>query len=197
MRVTGGELRGLRLKSPKGGQTRPMTDRLKLALFAMLAAFDQPRGRVLDLYSGTGALAIEALSRGAETAELVEQNGGMVGVIRDNLALARLADRATVQRRGVGAFLATPPPEPYELIIMDPPYADREIASTVEAVGRGGFLAPDGVLVLGHTSRRTFPEGLGALVLHKQRCHGDSCVSFYAYREGFGPPTTHPDTIIA
>ncbi|MDP9381622.1 MAG: 16S rRNA (guanine(966)-N(2))-methyltransferase RsmD [Chloroflexota bacterium] len=179
MRVTGGELRGHTLKSPTGRQTRPMSDRLKLALFSMLAAQDQPRGRVLDLYAGTGALGIEALSRGAERSDFVEQNAGMCGVIRDNLAHTKLTGRGAVHRQSVSSYIAHPPVEPYDLIIMDPPYPDPDISATVQAVGESGLLAPDGLLVLGHSSRREFEERLGPLVLDRKRCHGDSCISFY------------------
>jgi 16S rRNA (guanine966-N2)-methyltransferase len=179
MRVTGGELRGHPLKSPTGRQTRPMSDRLKLALFSMLAARDQPRGRVLDLYAGTGALGIEALSRGADSAVFVEQNAGMCGVIRDNLTSTRLASRGSVHKQAVSSFLAHAPAQPYDLILMDPPYPDPDIAATVRAVGESGLLAPDGLLVLGHSSRREFEERIGPLALDKKRCHGDSCVSFY------------------
>ncbi len=179
MRVTGGELRGLVLRSPKGSGTRPMSDRLKLALFSMLAARDQPRGRVLDLYAGTGALGIEALSRGAERADFVEQSAAACAVIRENLARAGLSEVAAVHRMSVRSFLSRPPEAPYDLVLADPPYADPEIASVVEMAGERGFLSPGGVLVLGHTSRREFGERLGQLRLTKKRCHGDSCVSFY------------------
>lgn len=179
MRVTGGELRGFSLRTPKGSGTRPMSDRLKLALFSMLAARDQPRGRVLDLYAGTGALGIEAMSRGADRAEFVEQNAGMCGVIRENLVHTRLADSASVHRQSVTSFLAHPPADIFDLIFMDPPYADPEIAATVRAVADADVLSPEGLLVLGHSSRREFPEQLGSLVLETKRCHGDSCISFY------------------
>ncbi|MDP9351580.1 MAG: 16S rRNA (guanine(966)-N(2))-methyltransferase RsmD [Chloroflexota bacterium] len=178
--MTGGELRGFTLKSPKGNQTRPMSDRLKLALFNMLAARDQPRGRVLDLYAGTGALGIECLSRGADSADFVEQNAGMAAIIKENLAHTRLQGRATVHKLSVSSFLARAVDSPYDLVIMDPPYADPEIAGTVGAVGARGWLSPGGLLVLGHSSRREFEERLGVLSLEKQRCHGDSCISFYS-----------------
>jgi len=161
-----------------------MSDRLKLTLFNMLVARDQPRGRVLDLYSGTGALAIESLSRGADAAELVEQNGTMVGVIRQNLKHTRLESRARVHKRSVEGFLAHPPEreEPFDLVLMDPPYADPTIATILAAVGARGFLAPDGLLVLGHTSRREFDASIPPLILETKRCHGDSCISFYELR---------------
>lgn len=183
MRVTGGELRGFSLKSPKGSSTRPMSDRLKLALFSMLEAQGQPRGRVLDLYSGTGALGIESLSRGAEHADFVERNASACGIIRANLAHTRRTSSATVHKRTAIAFLnsLSTDADRYDLILMDPPYADPEIASVIELASRNNVLAPDGLLVLGHTSRREFPDSIGELKLIKKRCHGDSCVSFYAH----------------
>lgn len=183
VRVTGGELRGVALKSPPGPGTRPMSDRLKLALFSMLAARDQPRGKVLDLYSGTGALGIEALSRGADSADFVEQNAAVCAVIRDNLSRTKLQSLASVHKQAVNSFLSRPPSAPYDLILMDPPYADPDIADTLRAIGERGFLAQDGLLVLGHTSRREFEEAIGSLRLEKKRCHGDSCVSFYHHAE--------------
>jgi len=156
-----------------------MSDRLKLALFSMLIADDQPRGRVLDLFAGTGALGIEALSRGGEHAVFVEQHAGMAGIIRDNLAHTKLNGRATVHKQPVSTFLAHAPEPGFDLILMDPPYADPEIAATVCAVGERGLLSGDGLLVLGHTSRRVFEERIGPLQLDRKRCHGDSCVSFY------------------
>ncbi len=169
----------MRLKSPTGTQTRPMSDRLKLALFSMLIARDQPRGRVLDLYAGTGALGIEALSRGGDHVVFVEQHAGMAGIIRDNLAHTKLTNRASVHKQSVSRFLAHVAESGFDLVLMDPPYADPEIAATVCAVGERGLLADDGLLVLGHTSRRVFADRIGPLQLDRKRCHGDSCVSFY------------------
>lgn len=191
VRITGGEQGGLRLKSPTGRQTRPMSDRLKLALFSMLVAYDQPRGRVLDLYAGTGALGIEALSRGAAFAAFVEQHAGMAGIIRDNLAHTKLTGRASVHKQPVSSFLAHATAPGFDLILMDPPYADPEIAATVRAVGERGLLADDGLLVLGHTDRRAFEESIGPLQLDRKRCHGESCVSFYrlATVAGHSEPT--------
>ncbi len=160
-----------------------MSDRLKLTLFNMLVARDQPRGRVLDLYSGTGALAIEALSRGAEWADLVEQNGSMCGVIRENLRHTRLEGRARVHKQSVGSYLAHPPETPYDLVMLDPPYADPAIQEVLELVGSRGFVEPDGLVVLGHTSRRELDVVVGPLELETKRCHGDSCISFYRVAE--------------
>lgn len=156
-----------------------MSDRLKLALFSMLAARDQPRGRVLDLYAGTGALGIESLSRGAEYVDFVEQNAAVCAVIRENLARAKSTAAARVHKQSVSTFLSNPVLEPYDLILMDPPYPDPHIAVTVQAIGERELLVADGLLVLGHSSRREFEAGLGQLILEKKRCHGDSCISFY------------------
>jgi len=183
MRVTGGELRGVTLKSPRSLSTRPMTDRLRLALFSIIAPMEQPRGRVLDLYAGTGALGIEALSRGAEFVDFVDQNSSACAVIRANLEQTKLVNRAKVHKRSVKSFLASYEGEPFDLIFMDPPYADADIEEVLSFISRKGVLSADGLLVLGHTSRRNFAERIGALELLIKRCHGDSCLSIYKVAE--------------
>ena len=104
-----GEARGLRLKGPEGCGTRPMADRVKESLFGTLDSLGYPQDgdRVLDLYAGTGALGIEALSRGAAWCDFVEQNGGAARIIAANLAFTRLAGRAAVHQLPVETFLKT------------------------------------------------------------------------------------------
>src|SRR3954447_26736964 len=125
-RVIAGTARGIRLAAPGEG-TRPLTDRVKQTLFAVLEP--ELRGAVVaDLYAGSGAGAIEALSRGAERAILVERDTGACRTIAQNLERTRLADRARVVRRDVHAWLADPSgaaaDAPFDLVLVDPPYVD-------------------------------------------------------------------------
>jgi len=178
MRVIAGEAKGFRLKGPPSRATRPMADKIKGALFSMLAALGVQTARVLDLYAGTGSIGIEALSRGARHADFVEQSAAAAAVIRANLAHTKLADRARVYQMPVAAFLARPE-APYDLIVMDPPYADPEIVPTLERIGHSGLVQSGTVLAIGHSPRVVLPERAGRLTRLRERCHGDSCFSLY------------------
>lgn len=185
MRVIAGEAKGHRLKVPKGTLTRPMTDKIKEAVFSMLASLGIASDRVLDLYAGSGGVGIEFLSRGAGWLDAVEQRADAVAVIADNLAHTKYTDRAQVHKTTVEAFLARPTIGPYDTVMMDPPYADPKIVETMALVAarapdRG--VLPGATLVIGHSPRVTLPEQVGAFGLVRTRCHGDSCFSIY--REG-------------
>ena len=116
MRVISGEARGHTLKAPKGMTTRPMSDKIKGAVYSMLSGLLDSSGRewghVLDMYAGSGAIGIEALSRGATWADFVEVNAGVCRVISDNLEHTKLGERARVNNRNVAAFLNHPPGSP-------------------------------------------------------------------------------------
>jgi 16S rRNA (guanine966-N2)-methyltransferase len=184
MRVIAGEARGFRLKAPATTRTRPMADKIKGALYSMLASLGVEPVRVLDLYAGSGAVGIEALSRGAERADFVEQNGAACAVIRDNLAHTKFADRAGIHQASVESFLARTPAEPYDFVIMDPPYADPEIVPNLTRLGRSALVAPGTVVAIGHSPRVTLPDEAPPLVRLRHRCHGDSCVSIYEVEAG-------------
>src|SRR4029453_15347613 len=140
MRVITGSAKGPRLKAPQGMTPRPMLDRVKEALFSVLAGYGPIRGRVLDLYAGTGSLGIECLSRGAAWADFVEQRGHVCRIIAENLEHTRLTDCARVHQMPVGRYLhAAHPEEKYAIILMDPPYADPIIEDTIRAVSASGL----------------------------------------------------------
>lgn len=184
MRVIAGERRGFILKGPAGRFTRPMSDKIRGALFSMLASLGVEPERVLDLYAGTGGIGIEALSRGAESADFVEQNAAAAAVVRANLAHTRYSDVARVYQEPVATFLARTERNPaaavpYDLIVMDPPYADPALVSTLERVGRSPLVESATVLAIGHSPRVNLPERAGSLVRLRERCHGDSCFSIY------------------
>lgn len=180
MRVITGSAKGHKLKAPKGLSTRPMLDRVKEALFSVLEGYGPIRGRVLDLYAGTGSLGIECLSRGAAWADFVEQSAHVCRIIQENLAHTKFLDRARVVQMPVARFLATArPAEKYAIIVMDPPYADPAIEATIGAVADSGLLAHDGILVVGHSPRVTLADSYGPLRRLKFRRLGDSCFSIY------------------
>ena len=111
MRIIAGQAKGRRLKSPPGLSTRPTTDMVRGAIFSILTSLAQGWGNVLDLYAGTGALGIEALSQGAEHADFVEQNSRCCAIIRENLQIAELSGNARVYCSTVSKFLTLPPPQ--------------------------------------------------------------------------------------
>jgi 16S rRNA (guanine(966)-N(2))-methyltransferase RsmD len=180
MRVITGSAKGHRLKAPKGMTTRPMLDRVKEALFSVLEGYGPIRGRVLDLYAGTGSLGIECLSRGASWADFVEMRAHVCAIIRDNLEHTRFADRARVHQMQVGRYLATAhPPEKYDIILMDPPYADPVIEDMIRTVSASGLLADTGLFIVGHSPRVALADRYDLIARRKFRRLGDSCFSIY------------------
>lgn len=179
MRVISGEARGVRLKAPAGMRTRPMADKIKEALFSVLMSLGVAPRRVLDLYAGSGAVGIEALSRSAEWADFVEQRPDACAAIRDNLAHTKFTASAAVHQATVASFLGRVPPEPYDFVIMDPPYADPQIIPTLERLSTSALVAPETIIVLGHSPKVRLPPGLPRLRQVRQRCHGDSCFAVY------------------
>ncbi|HEY8290996.1 MAG TPA: RsmD family RNA methyltransferase [Thermomicrobiales bacterium] len=199
MRVIAGEAKGHRLKAPKGMLTRPMADKIKGAVFSMLASLGIESDRVLDLYAGSGAVGIEFLSRGATWLDAVEQRPDAVAVIAENLAHTKFTARAQVHKATVQAFLARPTIGPYDTVMMDPPYADPQIAAMMDLVASRApdhGILPDAMLVIGHSPRVTLPAQVRSFGLLRKRCHGDSCFSIY--QEGhITQPEGVPDVSLA
>jgi 16S rRNA (guanine966-N2)-methyltransferase len=176
-RVIAGRFRGRPLKTPSGLDTRPTSARVREALFGILGPLDG--ARVLDLYAGSGALAIEALSRGAAAAVLVERDRRALAAIRENLAAFSLGTEARVlalpAERSLGALSSE---DPFDLVLCDPPWALGENALPVlEKLTRGGKVRAEGRVVLEHSSRET-PEPPPGLVRYDQRSFGDTGLSF-------------------
>jgi 16S rRNA (guanine966-N2)-methyltransferase len=151
MRVIAGEAGGLRLVAPKGDRTRPTADRVKESLFSALAP-NIDGASVLDLYAGSGALAIEALSRGARSAVLVDRAHPATVAIHANLASTRMGGRARVVRRAVEAVVRDrPPPEaPFDLMFLDPPYDQPigAVAKALESLGTSEWAASDARIIV-------------------------------------------------
>jgi 16S rRNA (guanine966-N2)-methyltransferase len=186
MRVISGVARGHRLKAPEGMRTRPMADKIKEALFSVLMSLEVEPSRVLDLYAGSGAVGIEALSRSADWADFVEQRADACAVIRDNLRHTKLDGFAAVHQGSVETFLNRVPAEPYDFVIMDPPYADPAIIAILERLGRSALVAPGTIVALGHSPRVHLPPAIPPLQQLRQRCHGDSCFAVYEVRRTVG-----------
>lgn len=173
MRIIGGTFRGRRLSAPRGG-TRPTTDRTREAIFNLVAArTDLADARVLDLFAGSGALGLEALSRGAEHATFVERAGPALGAIQSNVAALGVADRCTVLRADALRFLEAPTPA-FDVIFADPPY-DFEAMERLPALALTR-LVPDGLFVLEHDRAHDFSAHPA---LETSRRYGQSVVSLF------------------
>lgn len=179
-RVIAGTARGIRLAAPGEG-TRPFTDRVKQTLFAIL----EPGLRdavVLDLFAGSGAGGIEALSRGAARAVFVERDAGAVRVVAENLRRTRLEAAARVIRRDALAWLEDPAGAaaegPFDLVLVDPPYADTAaLAAALERIVR--HVRPGGLVISKHFWRDAPPERIGLLASERERRFGETALTFY------------------
>jgi len=178
MRVIAGSAKGRRLKGPPSFATRPMSEKVKEALYSVLGTLGVEFDRVLDLYAGTGGLGIEALSRGASWVDFVDQSPAAAAVIRHNLALTKFDADSRVHVIGVSAYLIRAV-EPYDFVILDPPYADPAIQETLEKLASSPLVQSGTIVAIGHWPRIDLPEQIGSLVRLRQRCHGDSCFSIY------------------
>jgi 16S rRNA (guanine966-N2)-methyltransferase len=177
MRVIAGEYKGRRLAAPTWPGLRPTSDRLKESVFAILAA-ELEGARVLDGFAGSGALGIEALSRGAADVVFVELDGRAADLIERNLAHCRIADGYVMMRAEfTRAMRQLPADRRFDLVLLDPPYDHADLASVVEAAA--GRVARTGVLVLEHASRRQAPGRAGMFAAVRQVRAGDSAVTFY------------------
>lgn len=177
-RIVAGEVGGRRLAVPPGGGTRPTSDRTREALFGTLGSLlDLAGGRVLDLYAGSGAVGLEALSRGAAHALLVESDPRAAAVARRNTADLGLAARAAVLRDRVERVLAAGPPDRvrYRLAYADPPYAmpGTEVDAVLAALADGGWLEPGAVLVVERASRDAGPGWPASLRPVQSRRYGE------------------------
>ena len=182
-RVIGGSARGIRLEGPRGGTTRPLSDRVKESLFGALEAEGALDGPFLDLFAGTGAAGIEALSRGAPGATFVEHDGANCALIGTNLRRAHLVNGRVV-RADVVAYLhngRTQGGEPYVGALLDPPYGDPILLRALELLANEAldWLAPTAMVVAKHFWRDEPPESLGVLAKVRQRRFGETALTFY------------------
>lgn len=182
-RVVAGSARGIRLEGAPEG-TRPLTDRVKEALFAALEAAGALRGPFLDLFAGSGTAGIEALSRGAPAATFVEREGKACHVIGENLRRAHVESNGHVVRADVVSFLQGGTPQtrtPFAAAIVDPPYGDEILERTLGLLGDAelNWLAPEAIVVAKHFWRDDPPEQTGTLQRMRQRRFGETTLSFY------------------
>ncbi|HTV01212.1 MAG TPA: 16S rRNA (guanine(966)-N(2))-methyltransferase RsmD [Luteitalea sp.] len=180
MRVIAGTYRGRRLDAPTWEGLRPTSDRLRETLFNILAT-RVPDARVADICAGTGAVGIEALSRGANWVTFVEQDRRAIALIEANLRRCQVGEGYTVDRRD--ALSPTPyRGGPFDIVFLDPPYAQRALDPWLHAAAAS--VTADGLVVLEHATRVSAPAEVGTLRRTRVLVQGDSSVTFYAVTAG-------------
>jgi 16S rRNA (guanine(966)-N(2))-methyltransferase RsmD len=180
MRIIGGEARGRRFKAPRGQAVRPTAARVKESLFNILPR-DFSGLRLLDLYAGSGNVSIEALSRGAAKAVLIDESPRSTAVIRDNLKHLGFTDRAEVWTAPVFRSLRrfAKSGEIFDLIFLDPPYDRELVENTLKTIAQCNLLSATGRVVVEHSAREQVKSQYGSLYLNDQRRYGDTQLSFF------------------
>jgi 16S rRNA (guanine(966)-N(2))-methyltransferase RsmD len=178
LRVIAGEAKGHLLKVPTGVYVRPATDLVRGAIFSILESAGADWSQVLDLFSGSGAMGIEALSRGAGWVDFVDRERRCCAIIRQNLEKTKLGARAHVYCTSVSRALSFLDKE-YGIVVMDPPYADTSIGDIVGRLAGSSLVGDETIVVVTHSPRLVLNPGYGPLGLLRERRHGDSCISVY------------------
>jgi len=180
LRVIAGAARNRVLAAPEGHETRPTGERVREAFFSMVQT-RLPGSWFLDLYAGSGAMGIEALSRGAAHAVFVDNASKALRVLRDNLKTAGLAPLAAVHHLDAPANLSRlhRPENGYDIVFADPPYHFEQYMELLEALGGTRLVAPDGLVAIEHTIRTEMPDRGGGFQREQTRRYGDSAMSIY------------------
>jgi 16S rRNA (guanine966-N2)-methyltransferase len=166
------------LKFPKGTTTRPATDLVRGAIFSILVNMAEDWTDVLDLFSGSGALGIEALSRGAGWVDFVDREPRCCGIIKENLENTKLAAQAHVYCCNVVKAISFLEKE-YDIILMDPPYGNRAIGEVITQLAASKLVGTKTTIVITHSPRLTLSPVYDCIKMIKEHRHGDSCISIY------------------
>ena len=178
MRIIAGKAKGHRLKVPRGTVVRPATDLVRGAIFSILETTTSGWAEVLDLFAGSGALGIEALSRGAGWVDFVERKPRCCAIIKQNLEKAKLEAQAHIYCCSVAKAISFLDKE-YSIILIDPPYSNSSIGSLVTQLATSKLVGVGSTVVVTHSSHLPLSSSYAALNLIKERRHGDSCIAVY------------------
>ena len=183
MRVIAGTHRGRHLRGPQGAVLRPTSDRVREALFSILGN-RLLNSRFLDLYAGTGAVGIEALSRGVTHVTCVESSAKALKLLRQNVLDCRMGHQMTVQAQTVKQFLGRPYQwsGPYDIVFADPPYAiAQELESLFDDAATDRLFAADSWLVVEHAEKTPLPTHLGRSAFLRRYHYGDTALSLFSF----------------
>ena len=178
MRVIAGKVKGIKLKTPRRHLVRPTSSLVKQAIFSILENSNTRQGEILDLYAGSGALGIEALSRRAEWVDFVDQSKKCCDIIKYNLEKSGLLNKAHVyccRVRKAIAFLS----KSYDIIFMDPPYSDPSMNNLLIDLANSKLVGENSTIVVCHANRFPLDSDYDGLHLFKQRRYGDTFISIY------------------
>jgi len=178
MRIIAGEAKGHRLKVPRGTVVRPATDLVRGAIFSILETSARDWEQVLDLFSGSGALGIEALSRGAGWVDFVEREPRCCAIIKQNLEKTKLTEKAHIYCCSVAKAFSFLDKE-YGIILMDPPYSNPSIGNLLTQLATTELVGKDTTLVVTHSPHLPLDSEYAPLNLVREYRHGDSCVAVY------------------
>ncbi len=178
MRVIAGKAKGHRLKVPRGTITRPATDLVRGAIFSILETIISDWTQVLDLFSGSGALGIEALSRGAGWVDFVDREPRCCDIIKQNLEKTKLRAQAHIYCCNVSKALSFLDKE-YNIILMDPPYSNSSIGNVITQLATSKLVGANSIVIVTHSPHLTLSSTYAPLKLLKERRHGDSCIAVY------------------
>ena len=182
MRIISGKAKGKRLFSPRGKGIRPTADRVKESVFDILGCQWEDK-RVLDLFSGTGSLGLEAMSRGSRHVVFVEASRPALTVLRKNILHCGFASRAVVLPMPVsrGLTLMGQRGETFHIIFADPPYGRGWVEKTIGQILVNKIFSRNGTVIIEHTPHEPLPRKIGKLVITEQRTYGDTAISFLRY----------------
>ncbi len=182
MRIIAGEARNKKIKALKTMDVRPTSDRVKESLFSIINQY-VPNSIFLDLFSGTGNIALEALSRGAKKAILIEKEKKVLGNIIENINSLGYSDKCRAYRNEAerAIEILSKKKEKFDIIFMDPPYKEELCTSTIEKVEEQEILNENGLLIAEHHVKERMAEKIGKLNKVDERTYGNKVMTFYAY----------------
>ena len=182
MRVTAGTLKNRKIKSREGRETRPTLERIKEAIFSIIGD-KVVDAKFLDLYSGTGNIAIEALSRGAKRGVMIEQDKEALRIIIDNIDTLGLTNVSRAYKNDVSRAIEIlgRKNEKFDIIFLDPPYKENISISTIGKVSENNILAEGGIIISEHSIYEKMPEKIGSFVKYDERNYNKKIVTFYCY----------------
>lgn len=180
MRVISGKVRGLKLNTPKDDNVRPTTDRVKESLFNIINAYIID-SRVLDLFAGTGSLGIECLSRGAQKCVFIDISKESIAIVKSNIKKANFENESVVINSDFQDAVKrlNTQNEKFDVIFMDPPYYKDMFVKALESIDSANLLDEDGIIMVEHDTKDTFPNNIGRLEKNRSKKYGNTTLTFY------------------